>query len=136
MRAIPAREQEIGGCLIRTPDHFIGAAWMPADRAPARWPEAVVIGSPAADNALAELFVRLPETARLFLAGIDDVDAALVAEILLAGDRNLEPYQRDALRVFVAAERERTRVAIGARYTDRDPGFERFRARVLDPNRE
>ncbi len=136
MRAIPAREREVGGSLIRTPDHFIGAAWAPADRTPARWPEAVVIGSPAADNALAELFVHVPDAARLFLAGIDDVDAALVAEILLAGDRNLEAYQREALRVFVAAERERTRAAIDARYSDRDPGFERFRARVLDPTRE
>ena len=136
VRAIPAQEHAEGGALVRTPDHFIGAAWAPAERAPARWPEAVVIGSPAADNALAELFVHLPDDARLFLAGIDDIDAALVAEILLAGDRNLEPYQRDALRAFIAAERERVRRAIHARYTDRDAGFERFRARVLDPTGE
>jgi hypothetical protein len=129
VRAIPAREIEIAGAVIRTSDHFIGGAWAPAERAPARWPEAVVIGSPTADNALAELFVHLPDAARLFLAGVDDVDAALVAEILLAGDCNLERYQRDALRVFI--ERERMRAAIDARYSDRDPGFERFRARLL-----
>ncbi len=136
VRAIPARELDVAGSVIRTPDHFIGAAWTPADRAPVRWPEAVGIGSPTADDALCELFVHLPDAARLFLAGIDDVDAALVAEILLAGDRNLEAYQRDALRVFIAAERERMRAAIDARYTDRDAGFERFRARLLGSDAE
>lgn len=131
VRAIPARELVDAGARVRTPDHFLAAAWPPAERGPARWPEAVVVGSPAADNALGELFAQLPGDARLFLAGVDDVDAALAAEILLAGDRNLEPYQREALAAFIAAERERARAAIAVRYTDRDPGFERFRARVL-----
>ena len=133
VRAIHAREHVAQGARVRTPDHFLAAAWAPAERGPVRWPDAVVIGSPAADNALALLFAQLPDAARLFLAGADDVDAALAAEILLAGDRNLEPYQRAALATFVAAERERARAAIAARYTDRDPGFERFRARVLGP---
>ncbi len=136
MRAIPARRLDSAGSVVCTPDHFIGAAWSAAGRAPVRWPEAVVIGSPAAANALALLFAQLPEGARLFLAGVDEVDAALVAEILLGSDRNLEPYQRDALRAFIAAAHERTRAVIGARYTDRDPGFERFRACLLDPNDE
>ena len=78
---------------------------------PARWPEVVVIGSPSADNALAELFAHLPDDARVFLAGVDNVDAALAAEILLAADRNLEPYQRDALANFIAAERKRVGTA-------------------------
>jgi hypothetical protein len=133
VRAIPARQRDDGGVPVRTPDHYLGAAWPPADGAPSRWPEAVVIGSPAADNALAQLFAHLPGEARLFLAGADDVDAALAAEILLAADRNLERYQRDALEAFVAAERARVRAAIAATYTDRDDGFERFRARVLGP---
>ncbi len=136
VRAIPAGEHDEGGAVVRTPDHFIGAAWAPVDGAPMRWPEAVVIGSPAADNALAELFIHVPDTARLFLAGVDDVDAAFVAEILLAGDRNLETYQRDALRNFIDIERARTRAAIAARYTDRDPGFERFRARLMHRRRD
>jgi hypothetical protein len=98
-----------------------------------RWPEAVVIGSPTPDHALGELFRHLPAEGRLYLAGVDDVDAALAAEILLAADRNLEPYQREALAAFIAAERDRVRVAIAARYSDRDPEFERFRSRVLGP---
>jgi hypothetical protein len=131
VRAIPAREFEEGGQAVRTPDHYLGAAWPPADEAPVRWPEAVVIGSPSPDNALVELFRHLPAERRLYLAGVDDVDAALAAEILLAADRNLEPYQREALAAFIAAEHERTRGVIADRYSDRDPEFERFRRRVL-----
>jgi hypothetical protein len=91
-----------------------------------------VIGSPDATRALDQLLLHLPPQAKLYLADRDNVDAALAAEILLAGDRNLEDYQRAAIAAFVQAERERVRAAIGARYSDREPGFERFRARVLD----
>jgi hypothetical protein len=135
VRVIPAREEAENGVLVRTPDHYLGAAWLPAGQGPSRWPEVVVIGSPSADNALAELFAHLPAEARVFLAGVDDVDAALAAEILLAADRNLEPYQRAALAGFIAAERKRVGEAIAAHYTDRDAGFERFRARLFDRGR-
>jgi hypothetical protein len=135
VRAIPAAQWREGARLVRAPDHYMGAAWPPAAWAPPRWPEAVVIGSPAAENALAELFLHLPDEARVYLAGIDDVDAALAAEILLAADRNLEPYQRDALGAFVAAERGRARAAIAARYKDHDAGYARFRSRIVGPPR-
>jgi hypothetical protein len=131
VRVILARERVENGVRVRTPDHYLGAAWPPPSDAPARWPEVVVIGSPSADNALAELFVHLPAEARLHLAGVDDVDAALASEILLATDPNLETYQRDALNAFIEAERERVRTAIAARYTGQDPEFERFRAGLL-----
>ena len=135
VRVVLAREHDEGDVRVRTPDHFLGAAWPPPSDALPRWPEVVVIGSPSADNALAELFIHLPSDARMFLAGVDDVDAALAAEILLAADPNLEAYQRDALQAFIAAERERVRAAIAARYTDHDPGFERFRAGLLEQRR-
>ena len=115
------------------PDHYLAAAWAPLRDAARRWPEAVVIGSPTSERALAELLRHVPRGARLFLAGAADVDAALAAEILLAADRNLEPYQRSALASFARAERDRTRRAIAERYTDRDAGFERFLARVRPP---
>ena len=133
VRAIPAAVREIDGASVRTPDHFLGAAWAPALSAPVRWPEAAVIGSPSSDNALAELFSQLPRDARLFLATPDDVDAALAAEVLLAADRHLEPYQCEALAAFVASERERARSVIATRYTDCDAGYERFLGRVLGP---
>jgi hypothetical protein len=130
VKAVPARQHDDGSAIVRTPDHYLAAAWAPSEQAPSRWPEAVVIGSPTPTRALDELLQRLPAGAMLHLAGLDDVDAALAAEILLHGDRNLEPYQREAIAAFIAAEQARTRSAIGARYTDRDAGYERFRARV------
>lgn len=116
---------------VATPDHFLAAAWPPASRAPARWPEAVVIGSPSATRSLDELLRNLPDGASLFLASLDDVDAALAADILLACDGNLEPYQAEGVAAFARAERERVRAEVARRYTDGDPGFECFRARVL-----
>ena len=115
---------------VATPPHFLAAAWAPG--APrSRWPDAVVIGSPAADHALAELIRHLPSGAKLYLAGLDEVDAALAARILLAADRNRERYQRDGVAAFVASEEARVAARIASTYTDRDEGFERFRARVL-----
>lgn len=111
----------------RVPPHWLAAAWPPAASGPARWPEAVVIGSPAADNALAELCQRLPDDARLFLVDTDAVDAALAAEILLTADRNLEAYQREGIERFIASERARVTARIASDYTDHDPGFARFR---------
>ena len=131
VRVIAGATQESADAVTRTPDHYLAAAWPPPVAGPAHWPDAVVIGSPTATRALEELLRHLPADASLFLAGLDDVDAALAAGILLAADRNLEPYQREAIEAFVHAEHERVRLAIASRYTDRDPGFERFRAVVL-----
>jgi hypothetical protein len=111
----------------RLPMHWMAAAWQPATQGPTRWPDAVCIGSPTADNALAELCTRLPGDARLFLVDIDAADAALAAEVLLAADRNLQPYQREGIAAFIAAERLRIAERIRQDYTDHDPGFARFR---------
>jgi hypothetical protein len=131
VRVVAATTREEGGVRVATPDHFLAAAWPPASRAPSRWPEAVVIGSPTATRAIGELLRHLPEDAMLFLATRDDVDAALAADILLACDSNLEAYQAEGVAAFARAERERVRAEVARRYTDDDPGFERFRARVL-----
>ena len=130
-RVVPAACEERDGAIVHTPDHYLGAAWPPASRQLTRWPDIVVIGSPAADNALAELFARLPGDARLHLAGLDDVDAALAAQILRDTDRNLEAYQQRAIDAFIEAQRVRERTLIVERYTDRDPGYERFRGALL-----
>jgi len=131
VRVVAAAERAEHDARVATPDHYLAAAWSPAAAGPSRWPEAVAIGSPKATHALDLLLRQLPADATLFLAGRDDVDAALAAEILLEADRNLEPYQREGVARFVEAERARTRQSITARYTDLDAGFERFRARVL-----
>jgi hypothetical protein len=131
VRVIRAATRDIDGAKVATPDHYLAAIWAPSPGLPHRWPEAVVIGAPTSERTLGSLFAHLPDDARLYLTTPDDVDAVLAAEILLAGDRNLEPYQREGIAEFITAERERTRVATIERYTDRDAGFERFRARAL-----
>lgn len=130
-RVVPETIRRTRDGDVRTPEHFLGAVWRPATHGPAHFPECVVIGSPDAGNALALLFEHLPRSARLYLAAADDVDAALAAEILLAADRNLEPYQRESIARFAEAERERNRERIKRIYTDRDPRYERFRDSVL-----
>jgi hypothetical protein len=131
VRVVAAGPVPDGDSTVRIADHYLAAAWPPLANGPARWPEAVVIGSPTSSRALAELARHLPSGAKLHLAGLDDVDAALAARILLGADRNLEPYQRDGIESFIRAESERERATLRERYTDRDAGFERFRARVL-----
>lgn len=133
VRVIRAASRNIDGVNVATPDHFLGAVWAPSVGLPHRWPEAVVIGTPTSERTLGSLFVHVPDEAYIYLATPDDVDAVLAAEILLAGDRHLEPYQREGVAEFITAERERTRIATIERYTDRDAGFERFRARALTP---
>ena len=130
VKAVPAQARELPDALVRTPDHWLAAAWRPMREALERLPEAVVIGSPAADNALAELAIHLPADARLWVAHPDAVDAALAAEALLAADRNLEEYQRCALERFAAAERTRMGARLAQAYTDHDAGFARFRRRL------
>jgi len=134
VRVVAAATHETATAVTSTPDHYLAAAWPPPASGPTHWPEAVVIGSPTATRALAELLRHLPAAASLHLVGLDEVDAALAAGILLAADRNLEPYQREAIAAFVASERQRVQTASTSRYTDRDPGFERFRAVVLGHN--
>jgi hypothetical protein len=133
VRVVEAASVDRPALVTRTPDHFLAAAWAPG--APrSRWPDAVVIGSPTADDALVLLLRHVPASSRLFLADLDGVDAALAARILLAADRNLEPYQREGIAAFVAAQQARDAARIAQGYSDRDEGFERFRARVLDPS--
>jgi hypothetical protein len=132
VKVVAAQSQADGR---RVPDHWLAAAWTPLDDGPTRWPEAVVIGSPAADNAIAELCTRLPDDARLHLVDPDAVDAVLAAQILLAADRNLEPYHRNGLTAFIAAERTRIAARVASGYTDQDPRFAAFRDALTSPVR-
>jgi hypothetical protein len=133
VKVVPARSESTPAGVEHTPEHYLAAAWPPGADGWTRWPEAVVIGSPTPTRTLSELLRHLPARARLHLAGLDDVDAELAARILLAADRNLEPYQRAAVAAFADAQRARTLAFIVARYSDRDPAFERFRGRVVGP---
>ena len=127
---VPEGHIELGDTWVNTLQHWMAAAWLPPAHGPMRWPEAVVIGSPSPDHALAELCGRLPFDAKLFLVDSDAVDAALAAEILLRSDRNLEQYQRDGIGAYIAAEHARVSARIQQDYTDHDPGYARFRAQL------
>ena len=80
VRVVSAATHETADAVTSTPDHYLAAAWTPPVSGPARWPEAVVIGSPTATRALDALLRHLPAEASLYLAALDDVDAALAAE--------------------------------------------------------
>ena len=131
VRVVGEAVRGIDGDSVHTPAHYLAAAWSPGTDTPSRWPEAVVIGSPTSERALAELATQLPGDAQLWLGTTDQLDAALAAKILLAADRNLEPYQREGIAAFVRAERARMNRALADTYTDLDPAFLRFRAQVL-----
>lgn len=128
VNVVPDGGIQFGNTWVNTPQHWMAAAWLPSEHGPMRWPDTVVIGSPAPDNALAELCGRMPRDARLFLVDADAVDAGLAAEILLRSDRNLEQYQRDGIGAYIAAEHARVSARIHQDYTDHDPGYARFRA--------
>ena len=111
--------------------HWLVAGWE-ADAVGlyGRLPEFAVMASPDADRALAQLFAQVPPDARVLLVSPEQVDAALVAQMVLEVDRNLQPWHRDALQAFVDAQRAADLARIRGRYTDRDEGFERFAQRL------
>ena len=74
----------------------------------------------------------MPAGARVWLSDTV-VDWALVAEIVLRSDRNLEPHHRTGLSAFIERCRDADASRIEREYTDREPGFERFRDGLLGP---
>jgi hypothetical protein len=132
VRAIEPLELAVGNRAERTPAHYLLGAWAPSDGGLfPRLPEFAAIASPDATRALRELFVHLPDDAKVLLVGEEYADAALLAEMVLLCDGNLEGYQREALQRFADGRRERLASTIRQRYTDREAGFERFRGRLL-----
>ncbi|WKB52174.1 hypothetical protein [Eleftheria terrae] len=117
------------------PAHFLVALWEPpAEGSPLlpRWPAVAAIASPDSQAALLELVSHLPPQASLWLAG-EEVDWALVAAIVRQTDRNLAAYHRLELDGFIARCRAVEAEAIRQTYSDRDPGFEALKARLLPP---
>lgn len=122
IRAFPAAGEAGDG-----PPHWLVAGWHADDDGLVpRLPEFAAIASPDRDRALAELLVHLPPEAPVHLVTPERVDAALVAEMVLAIDAHLQPWHRDGLRAFIDAHREADRARIRARYTDREDGYERM----------
>lgn len=130
------------GCVFRAVGeteklhaHFIAAAWEPPDpgAAPviARLPDATYLAPHEAERALIGLTDALPAGTRLFLAGPQHVDPALVTQVVLSSDRNLSAALKEALAAFVGAEQARNEQSIRQSYTDRDEAFEAFKAKLF-----
>lgn len=117
------------------PAHYLVALWeplVPAQPLLPRWPAVAAIASPDANAALLELVRHLPAGARVWLSDTV-VDWALIAEIVLRSDRNLQPHHRAGLSAFIERCREADATRIAQEYIDHEPGFERFREGLLRP---
>ena len=115
--------------------HFIAAAWEAPDpgAAPliARLPDATYLAPHEAERALIGLLDALPAGTKLFLAGPQHIDPALVTQVVLSSDRNLSSGLKEALAAFVGAEQARNEYSIRQSYTDRDDAFEAFKAKLF-----
>jgi len=132
VKAIDAAMHEMVALRERTPAHYLVGAWAPGDGGLyPRLPEFAAIASPDGERALRELFTHLPAQVRVHLVDERHADVELLAQMVLACDRNLEAYQREALERFAAQCRQALHERIRRRYTDRESGFERFRDRLL-----
>ena len=130
------------GCVFRAVGaseqlhaHYIAAAWQPpAEDGPplvARLPDATFLAPDEGERALIGLIDTLPAGARLYLAGPQYLDPALVTQVVLSADRNLTPSLKEALAAFVGAEQARNEHSIRETYTDRDEAFEAFKRRIF-----
>lgn len=106
--------------------HRLLVAWAPQglDRPLlGRWPTQVRLSAVPRDAAAAVLLAQLPDDALLWSgAQAEDVDWALAAEIVLHHDPALRPFQVEALRRFVDAEREAAFARVNDRYLQPTPG--------------
>jgi hypothetical protein len=115
--------------------HYVAAAWEPPppEGPPliTRLPDASYLAPHEGERALLGLIDSLPASAKLYLAGPEHIDPALVTQVVLSADRNLTPALKEALAAFVGAEQARSEHSIRETYTDRDEAFEAFKRKLL-----
>ncbi len=117
---------------VHHPAHFLVAVWEPVDAPPLpQLPGAAAIVAGTLAHAAAELLRLCPPRVPVVLIGRDEINPIVVADMIIAGDRNLGDRYRAGLERFVEAERARWRSAIAQEYTDRDEGYERFKTQLL-----
>ena len=92
-----------------------------------RWPQQLQLSGLPADEAAESLLAGLPGDAMLWLhAGVQDIDWALAAEIVLTHQPALRPFQAAGLRSFIDAEREAGFARLNSLY-QQAPGGARLR---------
>ena len=121
-----------GSERVHHPAHFLVAVWSPVAAPPLpQLPDGAAIVAGTLANAAAEVLRLCPPAVPLLLLGREHINPIVVADMIIAGDRNLGPRYRGALEDFAAAERAHWRAAIAHDYTDRDEGYERFKTRLF-----
>lgn len=132
IEALPESIEQEGEDMVHHPPHFLVGVWEPVSAPPlAQLPNAAAIVSRTAQHAAAELLRLVPQDAKLLMLRREDVNAALIADMILCADSTLDGYYRSALEAFVVTERERWRAMIASDYTDRDEGFEKFKSALF-----
>lgn len=132
IEGIPETYEETEDERIHRPAHFLVAVWQPVVAPPLpQLPHAAAIVSPDASRAAAELLRLLPADAPVLMLRREEANAGLVADMIIAADRHLDPFYRDALEAFVAHERATWQAEIAREYSDHDEGFEHFKAQLL-----
>lgn len=116
-----------GGPAVETyAPHRLLLVWAPQEGSgagPGRWPAQARLSAVSREAAADVLLAQLPDDALLWLVPeTRDLDWALAAEIVLHHDPALRPFQVDALRAFVAAEREAVFARLNADYGQVAPG--------------
>jgi len=121
-----------GSERVHHPAHFLVAVWSPVEAPPLpQLPDAAAIVAGSLAQAASEVLRLCPPGVPLVLVARDQINPIVVADMIIAGDRNLGARYRAALEDFVAAERAHWRAAIAQEYTDRDEGYERFKTRLF-----
>ena len=120
-----------GGTVVESyPLHRLLLLW-PPQRLDApllgRWPQQVLLSALPADQAAEALLAGVEGEAPLWLhPGVQDIDWALAAEIVLTHQTALRPFQAAGLRSFIEAEREAAFARLNSLY-QQAPGGARLR---------
>jgi hypothetical protein len=102
------------------PPHLLLALWRPQRLDQpflGRWPHMVWLSKGDSVQTSLELLRQVPSPDRLWLTP-EDIDWALLAEIVLRSEEGLRPFHHRELERFIAAEREATSQRISRSYSD------------------
>jgi len=117
------------------PPHSLLALWRPLKPGQVilrRWPSVVSIVAGDTHAAVNRIFEQIPPRAMLWLLK-DNVDWALMAEIVMLSETGLERFHYVELQRFIDAQRVETLAAISSGYASEEGGHRRFVKTVPDP---
>lgn len=124
----------VDGRIEHYPPHYLIALWEPLTTDKPflpRWPAVAAIASPDSNRALRELVGHLPAGAKVWLSD-QELDWALVADIVLRTDRNLQTYHQRELSRLIDGLRSQDLQTITRTYTDVNTDFEAFKTKLFD----